>query len=153
VRRATAEDAPFLAELRWSFRSPLGEVTEDRAAFTARCSAWMGTALGPGSRWRAWVAERGPQVVGGIWLQVIEKIPNPVVEPECHAYISNLYVMPEARGHGVGKALLDAALRDCRALHPHAVILWPTERSRSLYTRVGFAAPKDILTRPGWDDA
>lgn len=106
----------------------------------------MRTALGPHGRWRAWLAEREGVVVGNIWLQVIEKIPNPVVEPESHAYLSNLYVVPEARG-GVGQALLDAALAHCRAIHAHSVILWPTDGSRTLYARAGFTTPREILAR------
>jgi GNAT superfamily N-acetyltransferase len=91
------------------------------------------------------VAERGGKPVGNLWAQLIEKIPNPAVEPECHAYVTNFYVREGERGRGTGSLLLAAALDWCRSSGVHAVILWPTERSRSLYLRHGFAVREDLL--------
>jgi len=146
IRAASVHDTRRLAELRWDFRTADAPAATSHEAFLVRCEAWMRGALGPHGRWQAWVAERDGVTVGNIWLQLIEKIPNPVVEPESHAYLSNLYVVPEARG-GVGQALLDAALAHCHAVHAHSVILWPTEGSRTLYARAGFAPSRGILAR------
>jgi len=33
----------------------------------------------------------------------------------------------------------------CRAREVHAVILWPSEKSRTLYERHGFAVRSDLL--------
>jgi len=143
VRRATAEDAEALAALRWEFRAPRGLVDEDRDEFARRCAEWMRTRLA-GDPWRAWVAEAGGQIVGTVWLQWVEKMPNPVVEPELHGYITNLYVRETARG-GVGGRLLAAALEDCAAAGVHAAFLWPTERSRSLYRRFGFTGEGEVM--------
>ncbi|HXE57531.1 MAG TPA: GNAT family N-acetyltransferase [Gemmatimonadales bacterium] len=156
LRRATAADALVLARLRYEFRSTIGTPTEPEDGFLRRCAAWMTTRLGgaPEARapWRAWVAVRGNEVVGTIWLGLVEKIPNPVAEPETHGYVTSLYVRPEARGAGIGGRLLEAALAECEASGVDAVFLWPTPRSRSLYRRHGFEpAGEGILTRhPGW---
>jgi ribosomal protein S18 acetylase RimI-like enzyme len=53
-------------------------------------------------------------LVGNLWLQLIEKIPNPTTEPEQHAYVTNFYVTEAARGQGIGTMLLSAALRRLR---------------------------------------
>ena len=102
-----------------------------------------------GSVWRCWMAEQAGEAVGTIWLQLIEKLPNPVAEPERHAYISSLYVRPALRGRGIGSALLSTALEACRELEVDAVILWPTEESRALYARHGFAVRDDVMERRG----
>jgi GNAT superfamily N-acetyltransferase len=73
-----------------------------------------------------------------VWLQLIEKIPNPVAEPESMAYITNVYVRPTARGAGMGSRLLAEALDWCRASGADCALLRPTERSRPLYERHGF---------------
>jgi ribosomal protein S18 acetylase RimI-like enzyme len=86
-------------------------------------------------------------LVGAIWLQIIEKIPNPGAETENHGYISNLYVEPSRRGAGLGSMLIDACLRFCEKEAVDAVILWPTPRSRRLYERHGFDVREDILER------
>jgi hypothetical protein len=33
--------------------------------------------LAPGARWRCWVAVAEGQLVGTLWLQLLEKLPNP----------------------------------------------------------------------------
>jgi GNAT superfamily N-acetyltransferase len=96
------------------------------------------------ARWHCWVAEADDQIVGNLWLYRIEKLPNPVAEPEQHAYVTNVYVVPEQRNGGVGALLIEAALDWCRREDIDAVLLWPSERSRSFYGRYGFG-PRDDL--------
>jgi len=142
IREASADDAPALAELRWEFRSPRGTPTESHEAFIARCRDWMHAELASGA-WRAWVAEDG-RIVGQLWMRIIQKIPNPTGERERHAYISNVYVTPSARG-GIGGRLVSAAVDWARANGVDTVLLWPTERSRTLYARHGFRATEAFL--------
>ena len=82
--------------------------TEAREAFVARCATGCRCELTRGA-WRAWVAAQDGRIVGQIWLQVLSKLPNPADELESHAYISNVYVTPSARG-GVGTRLLQTAI-------------------------------------------
>jgi GNAT superfamily N-acetyltransferase len=145
IRLATALDAPLLAKFRYAFRSSTGPAQESEREFVERCSLWMRERLCEGSSWRCWIAEQDRAPVGHLWAQLIEKIPNPSPEPECHAYLTNFYVREDVRGLGLGSALLSAALAWCRDRDVHAVILWPTERSRSLYLRHGFAVRSDLL--------
>jgi GNAT superfamily N-acetyltransferase len=145
IRPATAADAEVMARMRYVFRAALDEPVEDEAAFVARCGAWMEARLAAGSAWRCWVAEDGGEIVGHAWAQAVEKMPNPVLENELHAYVTNLYVRPALRGGGLGARLLETVLAWCREAGVDAVILWPSERSRSLYLRHGFAVRDDLL--------
>jgi GNAT superfamily N-acetyltransferase len=145
LRAATPGDAPVLARLRYAFRAESGDATEPEHAFVARCDRWMAERLAPGSTWRCWVVERGGEIVGNAWAQAVEKVPNPVVEPEVHVYVTNCYVRPQERGAGLGGRLLDAAVEWGRELGAHAIFLWPSERSRSLYLRRGFAVRDDLF--------
>ena len=148
VRCAVAGDAGRLAELRFEFRASVARPVEERVAFEERCGSWMAARLEESSRWRCWVAEEGGRIVGHLWCQLIEKVPNPAAEREWHAYITNLYVPPAARGCGIGTELLAAALGWCRDRGDiHSVILWPTEESRSLYRRFGFRGSGGLMER------
>ena len=91
VRPATPADASDLAELRWEFRTSRAPAAEDREAFIRRCAEWMRRELTSGDSWRAWVAVSDRRIVGHVWLDTVEKVPNPVAERERHAYVSNLY--------------------------------------------------------------
>lgn len=150
VRSATPDDAPMLAKLRFDLRASLHELREDEAEFVERCTRWMSERLSERDRWRCWVAERegeivGSEIVGGVWVQLIEKIPNPIAAPECYVYLTNFFVQPEHRGAGVGSQLLDAALSWSKSNNAELVLLWPTERSKTLYTRHGFVAADDFM--------
>jgi GNAT superfamily N-acetyltransferase len=97
------------------------------------------------SAWRCWVIDDGKQLLGHVCVQLFEKMPNPVNEPEAHAYLTNFYVLPEMRGRGLGGKLLNKALSWCRAQDVDAVVLWATVESRSLYCRCGLLESADIL--------
>lgn len=145
-RRATPADAVELARLRFAFRAGRGRpVLEAPDAFRARCEAWMRPRLEADSRWAAWLAERDLRAVGNVWVQIVEKIPNPGGDPERHAYISNFFVLPDERNAGCGTALLQHVLGHCRSRDVDTVFLWPTPRSVPFYRRAGFAPPADVL--------
>ncbi|MFL5473633.1 MAG: GNAT family N-acetyltransferase [Gemmatimonadales bacterium] len=147
IRRAVSADAPMLARLRYDFRRELDPVEEPEDAFLQRCTAWMSDRLQPGGAWRCFVALLRDCMVGTVWLQDIEKLPNPVGHSELHGYVSSVYVVPESRGSGIGSALLQACLADADARGLDALFLWPSDRSRPLYHRHGFEAGDDLLQR------
>ena len=101
------------------------------------------------SAWRCWVIDDGKQLLGHVCVQLFEKMPKPVKEPETDAYLTNFYVIPETRGRGLGRKLLNKALSWCRAQGTDAVILWATAESKSLYRQSDFSEPADILELRG----
>jgi GNAT superfamily N-acetyltransferase len=145
IRLASQADAPSLARLRYAFRSGIDITTENEAIFLDRCTAWMEEHLAAESRWTCWVTEKSGKLTGCVWVQLVEKIPNPRDESESHAYLTNFYVQESMRGKGVGSRLLQEVIAWCRTHDVHAVILWPTKRSRGLYARQGFAVRDDLM--------
>ncbi|MGH9881728.1 MAG: GNAT family N-acetyltransferase [Pyrinomonadaceae bacterium] len=97
------------------------------------------------SAWRCWIAEHQGRLVGNVWVQLIEKVPNPASEPEYYIYLTNFYVSEECRGKGIGSMLLSAALAWGKTNDVHSAILSPTERSRPLYLRHGFSDAHDLM--------
>jgi GNAT superfamily N-acetyltransferase len=144
IRSATSADAGALAELRWEFRAGRHPPVEAHDVFVKRCAAWMRRELTSAYAWRAWVAVSERTIVGQVWVHAIQKIPNPIGEPESHAYLSNLYVKPSERG-GVGTHLVDAAVRWARSNRIDRIILWPSPRSVTLYIRHGFSHGGEVM--------
>jgi GNAT superfamily N-acetyltransferase len=147
IRSAGPADAAALAALRFALRSGVELIWEPESEFVPRCREWMTQRLLPGGWWRCWVAMDGDAIIGSVWLQLIEKIPNPGEDPELHGYVSNLYVTPTHRGAGVGGRLLGACIEVCAEDVVDKMILWPTPESRSLYARHGFASRDDLFVR------
>jgi GNAT superfamily N-acetyltransferase len=152
VRVAKPEDAAMLAKLRFDLRASLHELREEEAAFVERCTSWMRERLSERGSWRCWIAEREGvivgserEIVGSVWVQLVEKIPNPIAAPECFVYLTNFYVQPEQRSQGIGSKLLAVALSWSRSNDAELVLLWPTERSKTLYERHGFEPADDFM--------
>lgn len=144
IRVATESDAPVLARFRYELRSSGREAIESEEEFSERCMRWMRERLNNGC-WRCWIAECQQTPVGNIWSQLVEKIPNPAAETECYLYVTNFYVREEYRGEGIGTMLLSEALAWAKTNNAHTAILWPRERSKSLYLRHGFTAADDLM--------
>src|SRR5512132_4347102 len=138
VRLATVDDASALAVLRYEFRASNKTAVESAEEFLPRCVEWMRPRLADDARWRVWVLDHAGDVVGNVWLQLVEKLPNPNVDRERHGYITNFYVRPEHRNGGAGSRMLRAVLDECERSDVDTVFLWPTVRSRPLYERHGF---------------
>lgn len=147
VRPAAVTDVQALARMRYAFRAALAPAQEDERDFVRRVEAWMHERLADPRDWFAWVATVDDAIVGNVWLQRVEKMPNPIAESESLGYITNMFVNPERRSSGIGAALLTTAVDFAAETGIHTLILWPSPRSRDFYARHGFEARKNVFSR------
>ena len=145
VRRASAADAPALARLRYEFRARRAATIEDEQSFVARCTSWIDERLTPAGPWLVWVLEAGDELIGTVWLQIIEKLPNPNRELERHAYLTSFFVRTEYRNQGAGARMLRVLLEECASRDIDAIFLWPSDESRTLYARHSFATASGMM--------
>jgi GNAT superfamily N-acetyltransferase len=156
IRRAAADDARALAASRHQFRTtfdspraaPQDAAFETEAGFVARAAPLIEGFLRNG-RWHAWIAECDGRICGHLFLQLIDKMPNPDPrEPEHLAYLTSFFVEPGLRDRGVGAALMHQ-LEDFaqRSDVEKILIVGTTVRSRSLYARRGYAPAPDLLQK------
>jgi len=134
VRRATAEDAPALARLRWQVDNGEGAGV-DRATFLEYFTTWAMDNL---ATHLPFVAEADGRLVGVAWLALYPRVPTPSRLDRRTGDVQSVYVVPEARNAGVGTALLDAVLREARDRELTLVTVHANERAASLYRRSGF---------------
>jgi len=148
IRLASETDVATLARLRYELRSSSQQqAVENEQAFLARCESWMSERVGTGGAWQCWIAESEAHVVGAVWAQLVEKIPNPTEEPETYVYLTSFYVREEYRGKGIGSQLLAAVVEWGRGKNAQMIILWPTEGSKRFYLRHGFSFPNDLMIK------
>ena len=144
IRRATVDDMAALAELRRVFTEEDPPPGEPRADFGEAFRAVVGEGLRDGS-WVVWVAETEGEIVGHTFVAVVPKVPRPVEAPSRIGYLTNVYTRPAHRGRGLGGKLLTATTDWARHHGIELLIVWPSERSTSLYRRHGFVSPGEPL--------
>ena len=102
VRRATPDDAAQIGRLLDAFNREYDEFTPGAEALAGRCAELLAA-----DAMSALLVGDGPDGVA-----VVRFRPSLWVDaPE--AYLEELYVVPEHRGEGLGRALLDGALALC----------------------------------------
>ena len=140
VRTLAAHEWPLYRALRLralaDAPAAFGSTLAEEAARLDQDWAWrLNIAAGSG-RDRPLVAELDGTGAGLAWAKLAAGDPSLV-------NLFQMWVAPEARGHGVAAALLDAALAWARAMNAHTMqlgVVCGNDAARRLYERAGFRA-------------
>ena len=131
MRLAGMGDAHAAAQLLHDFNTEFGEPTPDVHTLAARLQTIIG-----GGDTAILLAGEGPDGIAvlrfrpSIWSSGLE------------CYLAELYVRPSRRGHGLGRALMTAALREARARGADTMEIGVDEPdlvARRLYESLGFS--------------
>src|SRR5581483_6752169 len=96
--------------------------------------------------WRAddivhWIATEDEQVIAVMSVAIVRKLPSPENLRGRWGYLTNSYVLPQARNLGVGRQLLAAVKDWARHQDLELLLVWPSERAYPFYARAGFSRP------------
>ena len=143
IRLATAADIDGLARLRWQLYTEHGSEGEPFDAYTERFTIFAKEALARDD-WRAWCAEADGRLVAGMWLKTVPRVPAPGRrDPSPIGYLTNMYVEPEHRSHGLGSKMVQELVSHCTADGFEVVIAFPADDAYGFYERNGFTRPPD----------
>lgn len=123
-RVAMFRDMAYGDEAGWARMAP---------EFRALLRSWLTTGQA-----RGWIAEGDGSAVGGALLELREALPSPLTAQRVRGYLFNVYVAPEARGHGLARRLTEAALEEARRLGLEMVELHASKDAEALYRTMGF---------------
>lgn len=141
VRRATPGDLDELVRLRVLMDAEDGVAAE--SAFPATFRDWYAVY---GDRFSIIVAELAGRLVGTVWLERVERVPRPSeVVAAALGYVTFTFVEVEHRNAGVGRRMLEFLRDEATAQRHETLIVWPSEKSVSLYHRAGFRPPNELL--------
>jgi GNAT superfamily N-acetyltransferase len=88
--------------------------------------------------------------VGYVWFDVQDRPPTPFTHARTRLYIHHVVVRAEARGLGLGSALIHAAEAEARAQGVHEVALdtWAfNEDARQFFQAAGFEPEKIVMRK------
>lgn len=137
TRRAGAEDIPVLVGLMRAFYAESGFSLDD-----AWAAASFATLLGDDSKGTAWIVTQNDQPAGYIVLTLRHSMEYGGPD----GFIDDLYVRPDCRRQGLGRAaietlLAESARRNVRALHVEAG--HRNEAAQALYKSFGLDRLQD----------
>jgi GNAT superfamily N-acetyltransferase len=144
LRKADLADADIVTELRVAFMAELRSVNsaEFAPSFVAQTRSFVEVATQRGVL-RSWLAENErPPAVGIVSLLMHDMPPRLEDTRTREGHVLNMYVRPGHRRHGLGRALLDACVRDARSAGVRRLYLHATDDARKVCDRSGFT-PND----------
>ena len=95
--------------------------------------------------YRYFLLEEADSVVGGCGLSTFIIPPQASQKTGVYGYISNMYVKPELRGKGFGRALLQHIIRVCKDEAIGLLILHASTQGFPLYESEGFKSPDGLM--------
>ena len=133
IRRIRAEDDPIvqrvLIEVLGEFGATGAGFSDQDTEITAMSAAYEG----PHAAY--FVAELEERIVGGAGIGPLPRAESHVCE------LRKMYLLSSARGHGIGRRLLETCLEEARSLgyrECYLETLAQMDRARDLYERSGF---------------
>jgi ribosomal protein S18 acetylase RimI-like enzyme len=130
IRRAGGADAPTLGRLLHAFNVEFGESTPDAELIAERAAPLIESG-------EVTVIFAGDEPDGFAQLRFRPSLYTGALD----AYLEELYVVPARRGHGFGRALLDAAMEYSRERGAARIDLGTSEHDTAalaLYESAGF---------------
>ena len=135
ARLAVESDAPSLARMLHDFNTEYGDPSPGVEVLSGRVAEFI---TGDVKRYLLGAEGEGGDPVGFAQISF-----NPTIWSDRPiAHLDELYVVPERRGHGVGRALMEATLalaRERGAAGAEVVTGEDDTAARGLYERFGFA--------------
>lgn len=144
IRLAVPSDFPVLMSLRLALFEELGHPLSaaDRAQITAEHARWFSEHEG---RVVTWLAELDGAAVACGSLALLDRLPYPGHAKGLDAYLQNMYTLRQARGMGVGRAIVGAAKAWAVQHGVGMIMLHASADGEPLYRQCGFVPSGSYL--------
>jgi GNAT superfamily N-acetyltransferase len=146
IRRAGIEDIDHVVAQRMAFlREMHPEALGPDAELLELTRKYVADKL-PAGEFLVWFAEEDGRIVGTGGLVFWHRPPTFHYRSELHAYILNMYTLPEWRGKGIASMLLQHIIDYVKTTPASRISLQASDMGRPLYERFGFAASSGAMT-------
>lgn len=146
IRRAVIADVEDVIRLRIALlKESRPEGPEDEKAFLEMTRSYIEDRL-PKEEFLVWLAEEDGRIVGSSGLVFSHRPPTFGNMSTLHAYIHNMYVVPEKRRQGVASMLLQETIDYIKTTPAKRVLLHATDMGRPVYEKFGFKKSDNYMT-------
>lgn len=145
-RQATAQDMELLLDLRMTFlreiNGPSLDAGKESLLFENRRYFQEGFASGS---FVVHIALDGAQIAATSGLSLYEITPSLSCPNGKVGYISSIYTLPQYRGQGIARALMEQLIAEAKARKCTKIVLNATDMGRPLYEAMGFTDTKNDM--------
>jgi GNAT superfamily N-acetyltransferase len=144
-RRATIEDIPGLARLRWEMEVERKKQQADLGAYTAAFETSVRGPLAAGTQ-VSWLAESDGEArpVACVTLIWWDMPPNFENAHRRRGFVSSVYTRPGYRRQGISRQLMQTLIAWAREQGLLRLILWASDMGRPLYSGLGFTPSRGM---------
>ncbi len=148
VKKATLSDLDTLMEWRMRVLSevfPAGE-HEDRTLIRKNNELYYRQHLEDGTHTACFaIDDETGRIVGcgGICYQ--SEMPSPDNLMGTNGYLMNIYALPEKRGEGIGRRIVEYLIEDAKQRGTEKIYLESSGMAKRLYHEIGFSDMKDYM--------
>ncbi|WP_230286557.1 GNAT family N-acetyltransferase [Deinococcus sp. 12RED42] len=143
LRPATVRDAALIQSQRTAMFTDMGSDVAGLARVHEAGAAWHARMLACGA-YTGLLIESGGEVIAGAGILWTDLPPNADTTATTRAYVLNVYVQPAQRGQRLARALMQAALAECRARGVDIVTLTASDAGRPTYEALGFTPQAEL---------
>jgi GNAT superfamily N-acetyltransferase len=95
--------------------------------------------------WFVWCASEDSEILGHVFIQVIEKIPKPSAPADTFGYVTNVCMHPSYRNAGVGSQLMEKVKTWARRRDLEFLVLWPSGPSIPFWQKLEFTVDDPLV--------
>lgn len=141
IRRAAVGDALIVAALHLQYARELG-LPPERGFLDRVAEAWLADLANRPT----WIAERDGEHAGILETSRVRRLPWPSRPDASWLHVDALFVVPDHRGHGVGRALVEAMVGWARETDVQVARLnAPEDGGRRFFSHLGFTSPRRLM--------
>lgn len=137
IRLAKKSDIKALCHLRYHLYSEDGEATFSLKSYIKSASKVFLQSFN--KKWLHIVVEIRGELVGCASIYKITTLPRPYKSKRDFGYLTNAYVKPEYRNKKIGSKILKEVIKYSKKNGFESIIVWPSDKAKSLYKRAGFS--------------
>ncbi|MFC6646864.1 GNAT family N-acetyltransferase [Granulicella cerasi] len=147
LRRATVDDASLITQHRHLMFADNDFTTEERLnEMDHAFEPWVRAALADGT-YVGLFLEEDSRVLSGGGVYLMPFPPHWMHDEPFRAYLLNFYTAPEARGRGLAKQILQAAVDAAHELGASVITLHASRFGQPIYEKFGFKHSVEMMLR------
>ncbi|MGG4043280.1 GNAT family N-acetyltransferase [Bacillus smithii] len=139
IRKATIQDLEEIVRLRLELFKELGEVRseQEEALVITATKEYLEEAL-TNNEFISYLALLNDHVISVSGMVLFKRPPYLENLKGLEAYILNMYTIPQYRGKGIARSLLEKLIEECKKTGVRRIWLHASDDGKPLYTKMGF---------------